>query len=173
VFDTKTQVVYTVEVCDYARNRAYRVINPDYKQAYDDEAQEHDVSAKEAWDECEFVDLDVDDDFIQKALAIKAGEDYDTRVSMPLTVPDDVLFELMKRAHEQDITLNKLVEQILWMAIEDDRINRELEETVEDLKASGIISSEDDDDWDKIAEDHWDDDIIEDEAPKKKKKKSE
>ena len=158
VFDSHTQTVYTVEVCDYARNRAYRVINPDYKQAHDDEAQERDVSAKEAWDECEFVDLDVDDDFIQKALSIKAGEDYDTRVSVPLTVPDDVLFELMKRAHEQDITLNKLVEQILWTAIEDDRINRELEETVEDLKASGIISSEDDDDWDKIAEDHWDDD---------------
>ena len=87
-------------------------------------------------------------------------------------MPDDVLFELMKRAHEQDITLNQLVEQILWAAIEDDRINRELQETADDLKKVGIMDSEDDDSWDDLAEDdHWDDDIIDDEPVKKKKKK--
>jgi hypothetical protein len=75
-------------------------------------------------------------------LSIKAGEDYDTRVSVPLTVPDDVLFELMKRAHEQDVTLNQLVEEVLWTAI----------------RAEESRQSEEDDGWDEIAEDHWDDD---------------
>lgn len=38
IFDTKTDVVYELSVCDYSRNRAYRMINPEYKQAYDAEA---------------------------------------------------------------------------------------------------------------------------------------
>ena len=172
VFDTKDQTVYVVEVCDYARDRAYRMINPDYKMVHDAEALSRGVDYKEAWDDVNYVDLDTDDDFIEKAQAIRDGEDYDTRVDVPLTVPDDVLFELMKRAHEQDITLNQLVEQILWTAIEDDRINRELQETADDLKKVGIMDSEDDDSWDDLAEDdHWDDDIIDDEPVKKKKKK--
>jgi hypothetical protein len=154
VFDTKTQVVYTVEVCDYANERAYRMINPDYKTAHDREARQHNVSAKEAWDEADFVDLEEDDDFIQKALAIKTGEDYDTRVNVPLTVPDDVLFELMKRAHEQDITLNKMVEEILWVAIhaEEDR------EILDSQYPDGDGYWRDDADWDEIAEDHGEDD---------------
>ena len=101
-FDPKdNQRVYTVEVCDYANNRAYRLKDP---------AIELD---KQAWDEVNFTDLESDDDFIQKGLAIKAGETYDTRVSLPLDLEDDLLFELMKKAHERDITLNQMVELIL------------------------------------------------------------
>jgi hypothetical protein len=124
------------------------MINPDYKDAHDQEAEQHNVSAKEAWDECDFVDLEEDDDFMQKALAIRDGVDYDTRVSVPLTVPDDVLFELMKRAHEQDITLNEFVEGVLWDAIRAEEA-KQLDSIVDDF---------DEDEWDKLAEDHWDDD---------------
>ncbi len=95
------QRVYTVEACDYANKRAYRLKDPAI------------VLDAEAWDECDFVDLETDDDFIQKALAIKAGETYDTRVSVPLELEDDLMFELMKKAHERDITLNQMVEEIL------------------------------------------------------------
>jgi hypothetical protein len=106
-FDPKdNQRVYVVEACDYANKRAYRLKDP---------AIELD---KEAWDEVDFTELEVDDDFIQKALAIKAGEDYDTRVSVPLDLEDDLLFELMKKAHERDITLNQMVEEILREVIE-------------------------------------------------------
>jgi hypothetical protein len=154
VFDTKTQAVYQVEVCDYARDRAYRMTNAEFKAAHDREARQNNVSAKEAWDEVDFVDLEEDDDFIQKALAIKADEDYDTRVDVPLNLPDDVLFELMKRAHEQDITLNKMVEEILWVAIhaEEDR------EVLDSQYPDGDGYWRDDADWDEIAEDHGEDD---------------
>ena len=40
-FDTRTQTVYVVEVCDYRHQRAYRIINPDYRQAYLNEAKTH------------------------------------------------------------------------------------------------------------------------------------
>lgn len=110
-FDPKdNQRVYVVEACDYANNRAYRIKDP---------AIELD---KTAWDNVEFTDLDVDDDFIQKALAIKAGEEYDTRVSIPLELEDDLLFELMKQAHERDITLNQMVEQVLREVIEKENV---------------------------------------------------
>jgi hypothetical protein len=106
-FDPKdNQRVYVVEACDYARNRAYRLKDPEIELD------------KQAWDEVDFTELDVDDDFIQKALAIKAGDDYDTRVSVPLELEDELLFELMKNAHERDITLNQMVEQVLREAID-------------------------------------------------------
>jgi hypothetical protein len=99
------------------------MINPDYKFGYDDEASGRGVETNQAWDDVNYVDLEVDDDFIQKCLAIRAGEDYDTRVEVPLTVDDDQLFELMKLAHQRDITLNQLVEQILQDAVDQSKAN--------------------------------------------------
>ena len=174
VFDTQTQTVYTVEVCDYARDRAYRMINPDFKQAHDDEARDRDVDGKEAWDAVNYVDLDVDDDFIQKGLAIRDGVEYDTRVSVPLTVPDDVLFELMKRAHEQDITLNQLVEQVLWEAIRAEESRKgsfDREEVLDSQYPDGDGYWRDEDGWDDIAEDHFDDEDSDSKSKKKNKKK--
>jgi hypothetical protein len=113
IFDTKDQTVYEVQVHDYVHNRAYRMINPDFQKKNKKEARRRDVNKDEAWDDVNYIDLEVDDDFIQKCLAIQAGEDYDTKVSVPLELEDDKMFELMRMAHEQDITLNQLVENIL------------------------------------------------------------
>jgi hypothetical protein len=117
VFDRNDQEVYEVTVCDYANNRAYRMIDPDFKSGHDNEAAARDVPADQAWDNVRYVDLDVDDDFIQKGQAIRASEPYDTRVQIDLDLPDNVLFDLMKLAHQRDITLNHLIEQILREAI--------------------------------------------------------
>lgn len=117
-FDTKNQCVYMVEGCDYKRDRAYRLINPDFVDAYRTYARrENPVYADQAWDNVNYTDLEVDDDWIQKALAIKEDRDYDNKVTVPLELSDDELFELMKMAHERDITLNQLVEEVLWEAI--------------------------------------------------------
>lgn len=113
IFDTRTQVVYCVEACDYKNSRAYRVINPDYKDVDEN---------SEAWDDVEWINLEVDDDFIQKCLAIKAGEVYDTRISVPLELDDDVMFEMMKLAHERDITFNELVTIALEESIDQHRM---------------------------------------------------
>jgi hypothetical protein len=112
-FDTGDQTVYAVEVCDYKHSRAYRIINPDYQKAYRKEATELDAPADQAWDDINFVDLEADDDFIQKSLAIRAGEDYDTRVTIPLDIPEDELMVLFKAAHERDMTFNEFVEQAI------------------------------------------------------------
>jgi len=130
IFDTNDQTVYEVQAHDYVHQRAYRMINEDYAKKMKKEAKKRDVDRDQAWDDVNYVDLEVDDDFIQKSLAIREGEDYDTRVSVPLTLGDDEMFELMKMAHEQDITLNALVEQLLRRVIEEESLRQELEDLV-------------------------------------------
>lgn len=113
IFDTKNQAVYEADVCDYKNKRAYRMILPEFKALHDDEAKNHDVDANEAWDQAQYVDLEVNEDFVEKAQAIAAGLDYDTRVTIPLNMPDEVLMTLFKMAHEADITFNTLLENLL------------------------------------------------------------
>jgi len=117
-FDTRTQEVYIVESCDYKRERAYRLVNPQYKAAYFDYAREHNSHyMNQAWDDIDYTDLEVDEDWLEKSRKIVADEDYDHKVTVPLELSDDELFQLMKMAHERDVTLNQLVEEILWLAV--------------------------------------------------------
>jgi len=118
-FSTKSQKVYEVSVCDYTNDRAYRMINPKFKEKHSDEALARDVNLNEAWDDVDYVDLDVVDDFIQKCLAIKAGESYDTRVQVPVDFSDEELLKYMKMAHDRDMTFNEFVEEALRHAIEE------------------------------------------------------
>ena len=117
IFDTKTQVVYEAQAHDYVHNRAYRMINEDFRKKNKKEARRRAVNKDQAWDDVHYVDLDVDDDFIQKCLAIRAGEDYDTRVLVPIDFTDQELLAYMKLAHERDITFNQFVEETLRLAI--------------------------------------------------------
>jgi hypothetical protein len=117
VFDTQTQVVYEATVCDYSANRAYRWLNPDLKSEFEHEVQSRGVQ-DQAWDTVGYTDLDVTEDWLTKAGAIVTGQNYDTRIEVPLEMSDDEMLRLMTMAHEQDITLNQLVEQILTVAIQ-------------------------------------------------------
>jgi hypothetical protein len=89
------------------------MINPDYVKKHSKEAKARGINLTEAWDEVNYVDLDVVDDFIQKALAIKAGETYDTRVMMQFDLPNDLLLQVALQAHAEDITLNEYITKAL------------------------------------------------------------
>jgi hypothetical protein len=117
VFSTKSQKVYEVSMCDYTNNRAYRMINPKNVEKHRKEAESKSVLANQAWDDVDYIDLEVDDDFFQKALAIRDGEKYDTRVQIPVDFSDEELLQYMKLAHERDMTFNELVEEALRHAI--------------------------------------------------------
>jgi hypothetical protein len=121
VFSTKSQKIYEVTVCDYTNDRAYRMINPKFQEKHRKEAENLSVNLNQAWDDVDYVDLEIDDDFIQKCLAIRAGEDYSTDVSVPLDLPDDLLMFAFKAAHEQNITFNEYVNQALRSLI--DKVN--------------------------------------------------
>lgn len=116
-FDTKTQVVYMVEAHDFKNQRAYRMINPDFKNLHNAEVGMRGIT-DQAWEDdagepVEYTDLEVDDDFIQKAMAIVAGEDYSTAISVPIDLPDDLLLTAALNAHKQDITLNEYINNAL------------------------------------------------------------
>jgi len=133
VFSTKTQKVYEVTVCDYTRNRAYRMIVENKQAKHRKEAEHKSELANQAWDDVEYVDLEVVDDFIQKCLAIRAGEDYSTDVSVPIDLPDDLLLFAFKAAHAENMTFND------WM-------NKMLKSFVDQVKA-GEYTREDAQDW--------------------------
>ena len=151
VFSTKSQKVYEVSMCDYTNDRAYRMINPKNQEKHRKEAQSKSVLANQAWDDVDYVDLDVIDDFIQKALAIKAGEDYDTRVKVPVDFSDEDLLQYMKMAHERDMTFNEFVEEALRHALAEVEAGRLTKEDAQKfvLESQGLpwpFEEEDDED---------------------------
>jgi hypothetical protein len=119
IFDTRNQTVYEVQAHDYVHNRAYRMINEDFRKKNKKEAKRRDIDKNEAWENVDYVDLDVVDDFIQKCLAIRSGEDYDTRVQVPVDFTDEELLQYMKMAHERDMTFNEFVEEALRNLLEE------------------------------------------------------
>lgn len=119
IFDSKDQTVYEVQAHDYLHQRAYRIINPDFVKKNKKEAKRRGVNKDEAWDDVNYVDLDLVDDFMEKAAAIVAGEEYDTRVQVPVDFSDQELLTYMKLAHERDMTFNQLVDEALRNVIEE------------------------------------------------------
>lgn len=118
IFDTETQVVYEANVCDYTKNNCYRIIHPDYIEQYKYEAESRNCNHLQAFDDVNFIELENDADFIEKATAIMNNMPYDERVVITIELPEDMMYTLMLKAHEQDITFNELLGQVLEEAIE-------------------------------------------------------
>jgi len=112
VFDTKTQTVYQVSAYDYKREKAYRMINDEYKTAHEDERESRGVDDN-AWDDVPYTDLEVDEDFMEKATAIVNDMDYDTDITIPLNLDNTTAMILFKGAHEANMTFNDYVNKIL------------------------------------------------------------
>ena len=83
-----------------------------------DEAKRKNVKHDEAWDNVNYVDLETSEDWIVKAVAIKEGKVYDTRVQLPIELSDEEFATIARMAHDRDITFNQMVEQILMQFIE-------------------------------------------------------
>jgi predicted nuclease with TOPRIM domain len=103
---------------------------------------ERGVNLNEAWDDVDYVELDVVDDFIQKALAIRAGEDYDTRVQVEVDFSDEELLQYMKLAHQRDMTFNEFVEEALRHAISEYEAGRLTQQHVENFKSMKSFDQE-------------------------------
>lgn len=111
VFDTGTQVVYEVSVCDFQTSRAYKFVNPEFDKA--DEAID-DI----AWDEVMYARTYDGEDLLTKMKAILSGESYDYRVVIVLDFPKEELLALSLDAHRLDITLNEYFTVLLKRTID-------------------------------------------------------
>lgn len=122
VFDTKTQIVYQLEAHDYQNRRSFRWTHPNFVDVHAEEVHDRDIDDS-AYDDVYFTDLDVAEDFLEKARAIVIGEEYDTRVQVPVNFTDEELLKYMKMAHDRDVTFNQFVEDALRRAIEEHNLN--------------------------------------------------
>ena len=125
VFDSADQTVYIIEAWDYNNDREYRWINPAYIKAYTKACAKHNVDVYESGDGRRFIDLDVEEDMLEKARAISRKEDYDTRVQMSVDFSDEDMLQYMKLAHQMDITFNEFVELALKRVIDERHLLKE------------------------------------------------
>ena len=121
IYDTKTQEIYEASLCDGPNDVAYRWTNPDHDKAHRKEAKKRGVNPDQAWDDVDYTELSVDE-WIQAALDLVSEspveeEHLDLRETTDTTVEinldDSELLQLCMLAHERDITLNALVNNIL------------------------------------------------------------
>ena len=112
------------------------MINPDYIKKQGKEAKARDVNPNEAWSEVDYVDLEVDDDFIQKCLAIKAGEYYSTDITVPIELDNDSILQAALAAHERGITLNAYINMALADLVEKVKSGEINKDYVNDFKKS-------------------------------------
>lgn len=61
----------------------------------------------------EFIDLIMIEDMIEKMTAICAGQEYDTRITIPLELSDEEFILIARAAHKLDITLNEFMVQAI------------------------------------------------------------
>jgi hypothetical protein len=128
LYSTVDQTVYQAEVSVKREawdedKKPYRWLNPDYKDALYKESEKRQVDTDIAWDDVKWIDLEMEEDFLEKATAIFNGEEYDTRVKIEFDLDDSSILKLATEAHKRDITLNKMIEIILQEVIDNHRVN--------------------------------------------------
>ena len=121
IFNTETQEIYeaTVESKEDDAPRPYRWMNPEFTEAHGNESRARNIDPTAAWDDVHWYDLETEEDFLEKAEAILNGDEFDTRIEVPIELSDADFMALAKMAHEQDITFNQLIVNILRAAIKE------------------------------------------------------
>ena len=128
LYSTTDQTVYQAEVSVKREawdedKKPYRWLNPDYKDALYKESEKRQVDTDIAWDDVKWIDLEMAEDFLEKATAIFSGEEFDTRVKVEFDLDERSILKLATEAHKRDITLNKMIEIILQEVIDRHRVN--------------------------------------------------
>ena len=132
LYSTVDQTVYQAEVSVKREawdedKKPYRWLNPDYKDALYKESKKRKVDPDQAWDDVKWIDLEMAEDFLEKATAIFSGEEFDNRVKIAFDLDDRSILKLATEAHKRDITLNKMIEIILQEVIDSHRVNGTLD----------------------------------------------
>lgn len=123
VFDSKNQMVYTADVTNVEGNKNYKFIDSLFYEKYVQEAKLKNVNPFNLCDNIDYIILEVDTDFIEKATAIMNGKEFDKRVSVPVNLDDFELLHLCLEAHKRDVTLNKMIEIILQDVVDKNKPN--------------------------------------------------
>ena len=116
IYDLTTSDVREITAMDFSMEIAYRWIDPAYRKSHKKEVRQRGIDDN-AWDDVAYIELEVEDDIREKAIAILNHKEFDDRVQVPLTMDDKEFYQLMRLSHEHDLTLNKFVEKVLREAM--------------------------------------------------------
>lgn len=135
IYDTKTFEVYEIHLDRPNTDCVFKYINPLYKRANYLECESKGVDPNNAWDDVYYTHVDTEELILEYIKDIADAvyskiPDFSIsqgrKVSVPMDLSDNEWYSLMKIAHEQDITLNQLVENILTDEIERIKDNEKL-----------------------------------------------
>jgi len=117
LFDTENQMVYQLSAWDYDTDTELIWIHPEYRGAYKAECLDKAVSREHIINY-----IDRADDILYYATKIFSGEHYEIASEdvleeymdiITVNIPADDLLYLCMMAHERDITLNQLANEII------------------------------------------------------------
>lgn len=125
-FSRATQEIFLVEIYatmdeDKELDIAFRWINPDYEKVYLDTIVAAGMEPDEAYDDVKFTSKESEDEILEILAKAMNNEDVSSYVDSTLIELDltrDEIFDLMMKAHERDITLNQLLNEVLEDAVE-------------------------------------------------------
>lgn len=124
VYDRFTQQVFEATVVSGTNNEdrltAYRWFDENYRGEYKKECIQRNINDDGS---IKYTDLELWEDFAEKAHAILNNYEYDTRISIPLNFSDEEFLELFKLAHEKDMTFNAFMEKGLKETLDQMLIN--------------------------------------------------
>jgi hypothetical protein len=133
----KSGKVYEVVIEMPGKDGCYRWLDPNFKDALEQETQMRGFDPKIAWDDVPFTDLETEEDILEKVKAICNNEEFDDRVIVPLDLSDDVFLAVAKEAHKRDITFNEMIAVILQTTIKAQEIADIISQN-DAIKAAGI-----------------------------------
>lgn len=113
VFDMETQEVYELQAWHKDSETTYRWIHPDYIEAVKNECEKRSIEFKSAGEGREFTDIEMPRDILEKSTAIAEGKPFDRRIMVEINLTDEEELQLMRMAHDRDMTLNELVGVVL------------------------------------------------------------
>lgn len=109
--------VFIAEICDYRNNRAYVILDRDWKQAYINESERVGVKWDDAFEGVKFVELETDDDFMKKAQAIVAGKPYSKKVDTVFSINAGLKSAIQQKANAAGSTVDLYIENIIKDAL--------------------------------------------------------
>ena len=118
LFDTSTAEVYeiTAEIPD--EELSYRWISSDFREEFYAESISKGFDPSIAWDKVRFVDVEIEEDILEKVEAIVNGREFDRSVSVQLEFTEEEELELHRQAHKAGITTNEYVNMALRSQID-------------------------------------------------------
>ena len=101
--------VYEIVVELAEKNKCYRWIDFEFKNALFNEVVNKGFDPNIAWENIKYTEIESLEDMLIKVEAICKNIPFDERILKPLKLSDDEFLILARMAHEKDVTLNELI----------------------------------------------------------------